>query len=146
MKLSLCPRCELNYITENEKYCRICLQEMHSNGQTEEVELCSICNENPVMPGKDVCSICFQEINGGEDEMDETEQDSSVDTSEIGGMDSVSEMDEIIPDLEHDMNEPEFKKIESEEKEFGDIENPISLEEEQEREESDEDEEDEDNL
>ena len=30
MKLVKCPRCELNYITENEKYCKVCLREMRA--------------------------------------------------------------------------------------------------------------------
>ena len=28
MKLVKCPRCDLNYIREDEKYCKVCLREM----------------------------------------------------------------------------------------------------------------------
>ena len=55
MTLTKCPRCELNYITPDQKYCKVCLREMKGEGKTEEVELCSICNEAPALPGKDVC-------------------------------------------------------------------------------------------
>lgn len=47
MKLVKCPRCELNYITENEKYCKVCLREMKGESPKDEVELCSVCNEAP---------------------------------------------------------------------------------------------------
>ena len=58
MKLVKCPRCELNYITENEKYCKVCLREMKGESPKDEVELCSVCNEAPALPGRDVC-LCL---------------------------------------------------------------------------------------
>ena len=47
MNLIKCPRCDLNYIREDEKYCKVCLREMKGEKQLEEMELCSICNEEP---------------------------------------------------------------------------------------------------
>ena len=32
MKFVKCPRCELNYITACEKYCKVCLREMKGDG------------------------------------------------------------------------------------------------------------------
>ena len=55
MQLIKCPRCDLNYIREDEKYCKVCLRELKGEKNTEEVELCSICNEEPALPGRDVC-------------------------------------------------------------------------------------------
>ena len=52
MKLVKCPRCELNYITENEKYCKVCLREMKGDAPKDEIELCSVCNEAPALPGR----------------------------------------------------------------------------------------------
>ena len=133
MKLSLCPRCELNYITESEQYCKICLQEMHGSAPRDEVELCSICNENPVLAGRDVCLLCLREMGGNEQSSVDNDRDITVDGSSIG-MDSVSNMDEILPIMEDDH-------------ELGEIENALSLEsvrEEEEKEQDDEDEDDED--
>ena len=45
-----CPRCELNYIREEEQYCPVCKREMKGESHNDPFELCSICNENPVMP------------------------------------------------------------------------------------------------
>lgn len=133
MKLSLCPRCELNYITETETYCKVCLQEMHGSAPVDEVELCSVCNENPVLPGRDVCLMCLKEMGGAVDSTDEPSRDSAVDSLEIG-MDSVAQMDEILPVMDDDMNSQEF----------GEMEHALSLESVREEEEKEQEEDDED--
>ena len=121
MNLVKCPRCDLNYIREDEKYCKVCLRELKGEGSQDEVELCSICNEEPALPGKDICLFCQKEMNKSNstpDDPTETEGGESVDTSNIGDMDSVSSMDEIIP--EEDENIPS--------QEYGEIEEELSLE------------------
>ena len=109
MQLIKCPRCDLNYIRKGEK-------------NTEEVELCSICNEEPALPGRDVCIFCLKEMNKSNSLPEEQEEENAepVDTSSIGDMDSVSGMDEIIPEVEDDSDIPS--------QEFGEIENELSLE------------------
>ena len=131
MKFVLCPRCELNYITETEKYCKVCLREMKGDAPRDEIELCSVCNEAPALPGRDMCLFCLKEMSGQDNRDDDTEQE-HVDTATIGGMDSVSTMDEIIPEIDEDIPSQEY----------GEIENELSLE--SVREEEDEDDEDED--
>ncbi len=113
MTLIKCPRCDLNYIREDEKYCKVCLQEMKGESRQEEIELCSICNEEPALPGKDVCLFCLREMNKSnstEENEPETEAE-SVDTSTIGDMDAVSGMDEIIPEEEET---DEYEEIDQE--------------------------------
>ena len=100
MKLVKCPRCELNYITENEKYCK--------------VELCSVCNEAPALPGRDVCLFCLKEMNGGNTNRDENEPEEAVEASSLVSIDPVSTMDEIIPEIDEDIPSQEFGEIESE--------------------------------
>ena len=114
MNLVKCPRCDLNYIREDEKYSKVCLQEMKGESRSEEIELCSICNEEPALPGKDVCLFCLREMNKSnstEDSESETETE-NVDTSTIGDMDAVSGMDEIIPEVEEETDE--FEEIDQE--------------------------------
>ena len=115
MKLVKCPRCDLNYIREDEKYCKICMQEMKGESRSEEIELCSICNEEPALPGKDVCLFCLREMNksNSTDDGDSGSETESVDTSTIGDMDAVSGMDEIIPDVEEDETD-EYEEIDQE--------------------------------
>lgn len=111
MKLIKCPRCELNYIQESEKFCTVCLREMKGEAVQDEMELCSVCNAAPALPGKDVCLSCHKEmLAGGDEPAEETE---AVDENAIG-MNSVSSMDEIIPQINEDIPEGEFGEIESE--------------------------------
>lgn len=114
MTLIKCPRCDLNYITPDQKYCKVCMREMKGEGSTDEVELCSICNEAPALPGKDVCLFCLKEMNQSNSEDNEVPVQESVDASNIGDMDSVSGMDEIIPDEEEEINDSEYGEMEHE--------------------------------
>lgn len=131
MILEKCPRCDLNYIKASEKYCKVCMRELKGDIQKEELELCSVCNESPALPGKDVCLFCLNEMKKSSSEREEDE-DNIEDTSlEI---DAVSSMDEMIPQLNDDIPE----------REFGEIENELSLESVREEEDYDDDEDDED--
>ena len=101
MKLSKCPRCELNYITEGETYCKICRMEMKGEPVREEIEMCTVCGEHPAMPGKDVCLFCHKEMNDSvHDDRDNDGMTASADASI--GIDPISTMDEIIPETEDD--------------------------------------------
>ena len=101
MKLSKCPRCELNYITEGETYCKICRMEMKGEPIREEIEMCTVCGEHPAMPGKDVCLFCHKEMNDSvHDDRDNDGMTASADASI--GIDPISTMDEIIPETEDD--------------------------------------------
>ena len=127
-----CPRCELNYIREEEQYCSVCKREMKGEVHDDPFELCSICNENPVMPGKDVCLMCYKEMN-----QQQGLHDASVEEPETPDvnldMEDVSEMQEIELDaLPDDIPE--------------EIGEQISLEEEQSKEAEMDDDEDEEDI
>ena len=107
-----CPRCELNYIQENEKYCKICQRERHGEPIQDEMELCSICNAAPALPGKDVCLSCQKEILAGSREK-LGEEPEAADENAMG-LNSVSTMDEIIPQIHEDIPEREYGEIASE--------------------------------
>lgn len=133
MRFSKCPRCELNYIFSNERYCKVCMASAKGNGAQEEVEMCSNCNENPVMPGRDVCEECFKEMeaqnlvdNGGAAD----EGNEHVDPRSLTGMEDVSSMNEI-PEINNDLPAGEI-----------DMSSLESMREEEEEEDDDEDEDD----
>ena len=134
MKFVKCPRCELNYITESERYCKVCLREMKGDSVQDEIELCSVCNEAPALPGRDVCLFCLKEMNGQTNSEDQSETESAVSPSSIRSMDDVSSMDEI-PEIDSDIPAGEYSEMENE----------LSLESMQE-DEADEDSEDEDDI
>ncbi|MBP3647678.1 MAG: hypothetical protein J6K55_14775 [Clostridia bacterium] len=132
MNLVKCPRCDLNYILDTEKLCKVCLREMKGNHVEDDLELCSVCNAAPALPGRDVCLSCLKEMSSTNSDEDVEENQTVVDESTIG-LNSMSSMDEIIPQIHEDIPENEF----------GDIESELSLEsvieEENEDEEEDED-------
>ena len=126
-----CPRCELNYIREEEQYCSVCKREMKGEAHDDPFELCSICNENPVMPGKDVCLVCYKEMNQQQglrdDSADEQETpDVSLDMEDVTDMQEI-ELDTLGDDMPEEIGEQ------------------ISLEEEKSRE-AEEDDEDEEEI
>ena len=110
MKLVKCPRCDLNYIMETEKYCKVCLREMKGSHVEDEMELCSVCNAAPALPGRDVCLSCLKEMNGGGSDESIDETPAVVDESTIG-LNAMSNMDEIIPQIHEDIPENEFGAI-----------------------------------
>lgn len=124
MGFVLCPRCELNYMSDKDTYCSICMQEVRGIAPREEVELCSICNENPVLPGKDVCAECLREMENRE--KDEPTDEDAVDNGD--------DMDEMLP------------MDDADDQSFGDMENALSLESVREDEEREGDSEDSENL
>ena len=93
----LCPRCELNYIQEDEQYCPVCKREMKGEAHDDPFELCSICNENPVMPGKDVCYLCYKEMSQQQGlRSDVIEEPEAPDVSSLD-MEDVVYVDKVTP-------------------------------------------------
>ena len=133
MNLVKCPRCDLNYILDTEKLCKVCLREMKGNHVEDEMEMCSVCNAAPALPGHDVCLSRLKEMGSSNSDQDIEENVAEVDESAIG-LNSVSNMDEIIPQINEDIPESEF----------GDIASELSLESVIEEEENEENEEEDD--
>ena len=84
MTLSKCPRCELNYITDGEKYCKICRQEMKGEPVHEEIEMCTAMGIDPISgmdeiipeaePGEDE-AMSLEALGEEEDEDDDLDDD-----------------------------------------------------------------------
>lgn len=110
MIFAKCPRCDLNYITASERYCKVCMRDMKGNGAQDEIEMCSMCNENPALPGRDICLFCLKELdeqNNTANREENGEGNEQVDPRSITSMDDVSSMDEI-PEVSHDLPAGEF--------------------------------------
>ena len=101
--LKKCPKCELNYITENENVCKVCAKEMkgeQSFGDVVEV-ICPQCNERNVVPGKELCIFCIMENKKnkeqiGDDEHPEVDadfEDLDIDALEENAMVELEEID-----------------------------------------------------
>ena len=139
MIFNRCPRCELNYITVSEKYCKVCMREMKGDAARDEVEMCSVCRENAALPGRDICLFCLKEMSGQEASTtthgDNVDGEDQVDTRSITSMDDVSSMDEI-PEVDNDIPAGEFEQM------AGEMSSLESMREE----EANEDDEDEDDM
>ena len=99
-----CPRCELNYIQDDEKLCRVCIREMKGGQKQDDMEPCSICNAAPALPGKDICLGCYKELNNQRS----SDRKRAVSVDDEIELSSASTMDEIIPDVKDDMDHEEF--------------------------------------
>ena len=102
MKLIKCPRCELNYMYENEVMCSVCRRDVQGEQESDDmIELCSECGENPVIPGQEVCAFCLKEIQR---RAEGSANDDGVNdpTSRDLDIDSVSSMEEIEMDVGDD--------------------------------------------
>lgn len=114
MKLIKCPRCELNYIYENEKICSVCKRDVRGEVEQDEIiELCSECGEHPAMPGQELCMYCLKELQRRNAQS--VSDDSTVVTAEEPNLNiDPSAMDEINIDLPGDVDdvfgdeEPDF--------------------------------------
>lgn len=58
-----CPKCELNYIKDEQKLCDICSRKYKDSEEDEsqEILMCSECGEHPALRGKDLCAACYKE-------------------------------------------------------------------------------------
>ena len=113
MMFAKCPRCDLNYITASERYCKVCMREMKGDGAQDEIEMCSVCSENPALPGRDICLFCLKEMGGqavAATRDSGTDSEEHVDPRSITSMDDVSSMDEI-PEVDNDLPAGEFEQM-----------------------------------
>ena len=134
-----CPRCDLNYITASEKYCKVCMREMKGDNARDEIEMCSVCSENPVLPGRDICLFCLKEMGNqataASNHDDVSDGEEQVNTRALTDLDDVFTMDEI-PEVDNDLPAGEFEKM------AGEISSLESMREEEAEDDEDEDEDD----
>ena len=103
MALRKCPRCELNYIKEDEKYCNVCRREM-KGGDTDaddSIVICSECGENPAVKGSDLCAICLREARRQEMQSSVSEPITDPDQLVLGGV-ALDEIDKELSNGEDD--------------------------------------------
>ncbi len=113
MGLKKCPRCELNYIQEEENYCNVCKREIKGEADNDEaIVICIECGERETVKGSDLCPACLREVMRQEKLASASEQ--STDTVPID-LDAV-ELDDIdvpVP-RDDDIPETELEEIENE--------------------------------
>lgn len=117
-KYKKCPRCELNYILQEEELCPICLAELKLVPAEEDLELCPLCGKNLITVDQVMCDECSKKrnlddiVDEGEEDRDEDERDGgsewdnpSSDSDDLGGLVGADDDDiEVVSfsDLEED--------------------------------------------
>lgn len=143
MALVKCPRCELNYIKDDEKYCNVCRRQIKGEPEPEELTgLCIECGETPAAKGSELCSACQREKRRQEKLDKLAENIVEGEELPIDVIDTYDEIDEIEVPGENDIPESELIEIDKELGADDDEEPEVSEDlidvEEQEPEESDE--------
>ncbi|MBQ3849565.1 MAG: hypothetical protein IKH21_03795 [Clostridia bacterium] len=95
MGLKKCPRCELNYIKDDEKLCNVCKRSAKLSNESEEEAMCIECGEHPALKGKELCSECYREsirINS-----QNKHKNDGVDYGDVDDVTDVTMPDEEIP-------------------------------------------------
>ncbi len=84
-----CPRCDLNYISEEQEFCDVCKAELKkgpkllfANDDEEEIdaeatELCPICKQNYIRANEEMCKACRDEASARRDDEMDVEKDES---------------------------------------------------------------------
>lgn len=111
-----CPRCELNYMSDTERYCTVCKRDMHGEEeQREEVELCSACGERPAVLGEELCSSCMKELTRQEGVVTDVDEDEAApEEAEVPTMEATSELEEIEIEVDEDIPSTEYSEIHKE--------------------------------
>ncbi|MBQ1817732.1 MAG: hypothetical protein II124_03775 [Clostridia bacterium] len=122
MGLKKCPRCELNYIKDDEKLCNVCRRSAKLEDDPEEESICIECGEHPAMKGREICAECYRE-SLREQKLNRRKSNAAIDFDEVDGVADVSLPDEEIPmgSISGDLD-PDFDGKKPPEKEEGEIE------------------------
>ena len=116
MSLRKCPKCEVNYIRDDQQFCEVCSRKHKLRERDEEendVVLCSECGEHPAMKGKDLCKYCYAEKTRLEKALKESASDEdNFDDDEIDDEESDDDIsfndDEMDDEIDDEIDEPDM--------------------------------------
>ena len=113
----ICPRCELNFIDEDEQeFCDVCLKELSGEKLLaddfeeeidEEMELCPVCGENHMRLGEKMCEECRMKADYDDEAAAEAENEDA--------WRSYLDDDDTTDDLDIPLSEGDFEDDEEEE-------------------------------
>ena len=132
MPYKLCPRCELNYIPEDEEYCGVCKAELKIGPQLmfaiddedeSSEKLCPVCKRVYIPIGEEMCDSCKEKSLYTSDTVDDEKDDSwraflDEEKDEI----SKDGDEDIISLSEIEKEEAQFEDDEEDEDEFAEQE------------------------
>jgi len=63
MAIKKCEKCELNYVQEEEQFCKVCKNTLDGKkAEMKKVELCPSCGERIVAKGYELCKVCIADM------------------------------------------------------------------------------------
>ena len=114
MSIIKCPRCDINFIREEEQYCSICKREMKGEMPKEEMtDMCIECGEHPAAPGEELCIYCLNDRKEADDAIETDDELIAEDIPDDSDDISIDEM-EIVPLQPEDIPEDEREEIHKE--------------------------------
>ena len=161
-KYKKCPRCELNYIPQEEEMCDVCKAELGLDtnivllddiiDDDEPLKLCPVCKTSYIGMDEDMCENCLSREKDNDDE-DENDDDwrtylDDDDTKDVSDDDIIS-LDELEADEDFGNDDDEFEDEENQDVDLDDYPDDFDddfddYDEDDEDEDEDDDEEDED--
>lgn len=114
MALIKCPRCELNYIREQDRVCEVCRRAMRGDDEREETpDVCPECGENPAVQGEELCLFCLRERKRQEN-LEKLADEAVIPDDDIT-LSNVAEIEEIdVPLPSDDIPPSELQVIDKE--------------------------------
>lgn len=97
----LCPKCELNWIPEEQDICDVCKQfnkddiDIYDDIEEDDLMLCPICNMNYILETEKMCESCAQELLDKEKDIEEYDYRDDVIINEETDDDIIVSLDEI---------------------------------------------------
>ena len=128
MGFKKCPKCELNYIRDDEKLCNVCQRSSRHEPEPEEDLMCIECGEHPALKGRDLCAYCYKESLRQEQLSDQRKGHiGAIDIDEV----ELKEVDVSLPDEELPVDDipDEFREDDPSSDKPEDEEDTISIEE-----------------
>ena len=138
-----CPRCELNWILEENEYCDVCKAELGMEGfslldDEEEELLCPVCGVNYIDHGEKMCADCKAKHKDDDIDFATETPSSSEDTGDIEVI-SFDELEQEESDDKFDIYEDTFDDPDgfaANDFDAADIDEEFAIDEEEEDEES----------
>ncbi len=127
MAIKKCDKCELNYVKDEEKHCKVCQKLLDNKKPTvQKAELCPSCSERLVAKGYELCNICLADMldtvekledeNGDIIDQDITPADMEVTVINVDDDDGIiidDSEDEIIPEeIKNEIDKEELELAE----------------------------------